>query len=577
MKKIFLILVNFYLCFQLSIQNHQVKAQTVTEIEGISTKQSFSIGKYANGIPMLATTQKFVEPSGNKLLDGGEDAYIEITITNNGEGSAFEVKAAMTADNSTNITFDKTSEVISELKSGVSKTIKMDISGNENLLDGSKKFSITFDESGGFKAAPCNFTVNTQKMKSPQLAFIEAGIEEIQGDKNNIISQNELIRVAVLIQNTGQGDATGVESKIVITDASIVPVLKTYTLSQSIGTLTSGSSKTVYFDFSVTWNYAGSDILPISITLSEAKGKFGGTFPLNLSLNKQTLAATDIKVDGTYSTDTEIKDVSLGIDVDKNIPKIGKINTNRFALIIGNENYVKNKGLQADVTFALRDAQVFKEYAINTLGIPDKTNIIYLEDATATEMEEEIDNFLKLMEISPEKREFFVYYAGHGYPDENKDAYLMPVDVKADYIKNAIKLSDFYTRLIEKNPKQVTVFLDACFSGGGRTGLDLVTARSGVRINPNSTTVSGNLVIFAATSEDEISKPYDEKQHGMFSYFLFKALQDYGGKLTYGQLADELVEKIGTYSITINKEQQTPKVNVSAKLIDTWENLNMND
>jgi len=192
-------------------------------------------------------------------------------------------------------------------------------------------------------------------------------------------------------------------------------------------------------------------------------------------------------------------------------------------------------------------------------------------------MQTQIDLFIALMDIAPEKREFYIFYAGHGFPDENKDAYLMPVDVSADYIGDAIKLSDLYQKLIQKSPKRVTIFLDACFSGGGRTGDDLVAARSGVKIKPNETAITGNLVIFAAASEEQVSKAYTEKQHGMFSYFLFKTLQDYNGKITYGQLADELVEKVSTYSNNINNSIQVPRVNVSNNVLNLWETWNLNE
>jgi len=63
----------------------------------------------------------------------------------------------------------------------------------------------------------------------------------------------------------------------------------------------------------------------------------------------------------------------------------------------------------------------------------------------------------------------------------------------------------------------------------------------------------------------------------MFSYFLFKILQDYNGKITYGQLADELVEKVSTFSNNINNSIQIPKVNVSNNVFDLWETWNLNE
>jgi len=263
------------------------------------------------------------------------------------------------------------------------------------------------------------------------------------------------------------------------------------------------------------------------------------------------------------------------VDVDMNIPQNPK-NTKRFALIFGNENYIAAGGLSSDVDFAIRDAAIFKQYAINTLGIPED-NILYAENATRAVMKTNIDLFVDLMSISPEQKEFYVYYAGHGYPDANNDAYMMPVDVKAKYFEDGIKLSEFYAKLQTHNTKKTVVFLDACFSGAGRNG-ELEKARAGVRRTPNAVAViSNNILIFAAASEDQVSKPYNDKKHGIFSYYLFQTLQETKGKITYAELVDAVIEKVETKSILLNGEKQSPRVNVSKSASTIWENWKVVD
>ena len=76
------------------------------------------------------------------------------------------------------------------------------------------------------------------------------------------------------------------------------------------------------------------------------------------------------------------------------------------------------------------------------------------------------------------------------------------------------------------------MFLDACFSGGGRDQ-GLLAAR-GVKIKPKEESFLGNMVVFASSSGEEKSLPYEEKQHGLFTYFLLKKLKE-----TKGMLATE--------------------------------------
>ena len=96
--------------------------------------------------------------------------------------------------------------------------------------------------------------------------------------------------------------------------------------------------------------------------------------------------------------------------------------------------------------------------------------------------------------------------------------------------------------------KSAAVFLDACFSGAGRSG-DVMLASRSVAIKPNVAAPKGNMVVFSASSNDETAYPYHEKGHGLFTYFLCKKLQETEGKVTLGELEDGSVLKNGDKSL----------------------------
>ena len=134
-------------------------------------------------------------------------------------------------------------------------------------------------------------------------------------------------------------------------------------------------------------------------------------------------------------------------DVDINIPtSSGKIQ-NRYALIIGNEDYNSyQKGLtsEANVNFAERDAKTFKEYAEKTLGIPEE-NIILMINAQVVEFSKAIEKMNVIAKNLDGEAEIYFYYAGHGISDnETKEAYIIPVDVSGGNLKYAVKLQDVY-------------------------------------------------------------------------------------------------------------------------------------
>lgn len=264
-------------------------------------------------------------------------------------------------------------------------------------------------------------------------------------------------------------------------------------------------------------------------------------------------------------------------DVDTAIPVTNITNEMRFALIFGNEDYSSYQtGLEAemDVEFAVHDAEIFKEYAQKVLGIPS-SNIIFVKNAKVLDMRRELNKFNALMKNTRGMGEFFVYYAGHGFPDEvTKEPYLVPVDISGTDLEFAIKLTEFYKKLSEHPSKRVTVFLDACFSGGGRE-MGLLAARA-VKVKPKENPINGNLIVFSASTGEQSSLPYKDKGHGIFTYYLLQKLKESKGNLSYQELAEYLNTTVSIRSVIVNNKEQSPQTNISHDVIDTWKNWRLN-
>ncbi len=259
-------------------------------------------------------------------------------------------------------------------------------------------------------------------------------------------------------------------------------------------------------------------------------------------------------------------------DIDIEIPEIPSSNPNRFALIIGNEDYSSfqtSLNTESNVEYALHDAEIFKEYAIKIIGIPND-NIIMVLNAKAIEMHQAIDQVTNIIKNMQGKAELYVYYAGHGFPDEQtREPYLIPVDVTGTGLQFAIKQTEFFKKITEYPTKRVVVFMDACFSGGGRNqGL---LASRGVKIKPKENLLKGNMVVFSASSGEQSSLPYKDKQHGLFTYFLLKKLKETQGYLNFKDLSDYLTSEVAIRSVMINNKEQNPQTRVSYELGDSWE------
>ena len=254
-------------------------------------------------------------------------------------------------------------------------------------------------------------------------------------------------------------------------------------------------------------------------------------------------------------------------DVDKNIPVTNKKADNTFVLVIANENYE----FVDDVQFALNDGETFREYCIKTLGVPERQVWLY-KDATAGIIAGGVDKMLQAMSIF-DNCNVIVYYCGHGIPDESTgDAYIIPTDGKGTNTATCYSLNKLYKTLASVNAKSVTYFMDACFTGANRDGSMLVAAR-GVAREAKKEVISGNTVVFSAASGDETAMPFKEKQHGLFTYFLLKKLQETKGNVTYGELAEYIKDNVRKEAFLTNEKPQNPVVATSAASTATWKTM----
>lgn len=251
--------------------------------------------------------------------------------------------------------------------------------------------------------------------------------------------------------------------------------------------------------------------------------------------------------------------------VDANIPTTNASNPNTFVIIFANEDY-RNV---APVPFAKNDGMIFQKYCQKTLGIPT-TNIHYVENASYNDIRIQLAWLNDVCDAFEGQTSIIVYYAGHGIPDEaSKSAYLLPVDGDSRYVQSAYKLDDMYQKLGSLKAKNVTVFMDACFSGSKREDGMLASAR-GVAIKANNGQPTGNMVVFSAATGDQTAYPNNQEGHGMFTYYLLKKLQDTKGDVTYEDLANYIKQNVAQQSIVLNGKSQTPTVTASPAVTD-WQ------
>jgi hypothetical protein len=219
----------------------------------------------------------------------------------------------------------------------------------------------------------------------------------------------------------------------------------------------------------------------------------------------------------------EISAPTIESDIDE-LPAIKtKQNKNAYAIVIGIENY-RQKLPKAD--FATQDAKLVAEYLIKAMGYPEENVITLLNDhASNVDL---VKYFEKWLHNNVEKDStVFIYFSGHGAPNtKTGDAYLVPYDGDPTFItETGYPIARLYESLGKLKAKEITVVLDSCFSGAGGRSV-LAKGAKPLVMTINMPTIQKNISVMTASAGDQISSAYEEKGHGLFTYFMLKGIKN---------------------------------------------------
>ncbi len=272
------------------------------------------------------------------------------------------------------------------------------------------------------------------------------------------------------------------------------------------------------------------------------------------------LSDTLEKIPPPIEEKVEIQPVILPpVDVDENIPKTQWRNRRALGVIFGIENYREIP----DVPYADEDATIVKEYFQNVLGIPEEHIYFRInETATLAEFRKVFypDGWLE-KRIIPTKTDVFFYFSGHGMPDyQSHEGYLAPHDSDPNFPKHTgVRLATLYKYLGDYRARSVILFWDACFTGGTRNQEMLIQDSRAVFIDA-AEFLPKTVTLMTAASGYEPCSVYEEKRHGLFTYFLLQGLQNYGNTdgdrfLRVGELYDYIRFNVSQTALNWDLEQ----------------------
>lgn len=317
--------------------------------------------------------------------------------------------------------------------------------------------------------------------------------------------------------------------------------------------------------------------------------------------------------------------------VDYNIPITTTKNSDKYVLIIANEDY--NTPALPSVPYALHDGEVVKLYFVKSLGVPER-QVKLLKNASKAEIEQEGIHWLTDLAKAVARKEgentvavadVVVYFTGHGFTDMDDIAYLVPNNINTDNLevlqngkksggcslfgkkkksaasvqsenfdivlskketarmaKECLSLEALCSQFNSKTVpvKNLTLIVDASFDGNQRDGKPMVrpdrpTDNKKKRRKAN---MRSDAVVMLAADFDKTAYAFDTHEHGFLTYFLLKEIKSQKEnifRMDYQDIYEAVERKLNKESALQNRWQEISGIAGGKYKDGSWKNLKM--
>ncbi|CAN2045535.1 hypothetical protein GMMP1_150012 [Candidatus Magnetomoraceae bacterium gMMP-1] len=515
---------------------HSKKYQSIIEIRELK-KPEFMLSQIT-----YKDRGGYAKGDGDRMPENTETIELNVRIQNTGIGDAKDVTLRL-KDIPKPLKIITGKEKISRIPVNAVKNARFAIYIPKHFKE--KEFPVTIEAADSRYAVkkqertyriPCRF--NQPLLKIYEVNTFDDPKYGGRGNSNRRIEQDELIDFRVQLKNTGSMPAENIVVTLT-TDYSNVVITPS---EQKLGTLPIGESAEVSFSVDVPMSVNKGNV-SFHINVSQKD------FPVISKVEKKDIHPAKIfdfsqkRESKTYGKRPPKKPNSYFSNIE-DVPYLqGSRRPNAYAAIFGISNY---KNMNTPL-LGRQDAVSIKKYLTHHgLFMEDKEHIKMRLDneATLSEMRKLIKNWLK--RITNKDSYVFIYFSGHGVPDlKNKTPYLMPYSGDSNAPKSTCYPIKELKEDIENLPTpHVVAVLDACYSGQGKSSISSAKpAFWEIEIeSPFQSEAKG--VILTSSNWNQTSWEWEDKSHGIFTYYLMEAMLK-GDKNNNGWVdADEVYDYV---------------------------------
>ena len=352
---------------------------------------------------------------------------------------------------------------------------------------------------------------------------------------NLVIEGGERIRVRIDLVNGGEQELHGVTAILTGTPSLITQFPTT---SMAIGRLQSGQSRSIEFSATVPQSVQ-QQMAEIHVAVSESGGRSQPpTQTLALSIQPIGITADDVDqipavATGFRQPHTYLISIGIGSYRDRRVPSR---------------------------KFASSDARMVSIY-FQTLGGLPASNVLLLQDWKA--LRSDIDEALLDWLPSHMNKDavVIVYFAGQALLSSTGEPFLIPYDGISTITSRAYPIKDLDTALSRLNAKQTVFLFDGIVS---RAGSDDRT-KTALPVLPQWNPAGSSTLHIIGTGRIGQGLEDDQHQHGLFTYYLLRALRgeadsNRDGDVTLGETVAYISQKVRWASKTRMNQEQRPFV-----------------
>jgi hypothetical protein len=321
-----------------------------------------------------------------------------------------------------------------------------------------------------------------------------------------------------------------------------------------------------------------ADTASLKINGEEQGGKADGRYVIKRIARAGQASSFEIFATDVYSN-SDTRTITVSRSVTDSTPRFAaldpskvkpRLSSDAVAIIIGIQNYKRVPKAE----YANDDARAFYDYAIRALGIkPENIKLLIDEQADEVEILSAFQSWLPI-KVKKSKTDVYVFYSGHGLPSDNgKSLYILPFGADKQFIdRTALNQQEIVRSLQSVEPKSVTMFMDACYSGQIRTGDTLLASARPVVPKVSANSFPPEFTVFTASSPEQIASSSPALKHGIFSYYVMKGMEgdadeNKDGKITVDELYAYLAEMVSKQALTLNRKQSPQLIGTSGKVL----------